>query len=58
MKELTPSRTAGINKENVRFCHNYYPVTYTGMLPEHTLGNNRLIRQYGADILISEAANP
>ncbi len=37
----------GINKENVRFCHNYYPVTYTGMLPEHTLRNNRLIRQYG-----------
>ncbi len=37
----------GIKKENVRFCHNYYPVTYTGMLPEHTLRNNRLIRQYG-----------
>ena len=36
-----------INKENVRFCHNYYPVTYTGMRPGRTLEINRLIRQYG-----------
>ncbi len=37
----------GIDKENVRFCHNYYPVTYTGMKPARTLEINRLIRQYG-----------
>ena len=37
----------GICKENVRFCHNYYPLTYTGMRPDRVLEINRLIRARG-----------
>lgn len=38
---------AGINKENVLFCHNYYPMRYTGLLPEAAVKNNALLHKYG-----------
>ena len=36
-----------LNKENLRFCHNYYPMPYTGQSYEETLHFNSLIHKYG-----------
>jgi len=37
----------GIDKEKVLFCHNYYPMRYTGLLPDAVVKNNALIHKYG-----------
>ena len=37
----------GINKEQVHFCHNYYPMRYTGFSFEEAKKNNDLIHRYG-----------
>ena len=37
----------GINREQVHFCHNYYPMRYTGFTFEEAKANNDLIHKYG-----------
>lgn len=37
----------GINKEQVHFCHNYYPMRYTGLTPEEALKMNDVIHRHG-----------
>lgn len=37
----------GINKEQVHFCHNYYPMRYTGLKPEEVLRMNEVIHRHG-----------
>lgn len=37
----------GINKEKIHFCHNYYPMRYTGFSFEETKKNNDLIHKHG-----------
>lgn len=37
----------GINKEQVHFCHNYYPMRYTGFSFDEAKKNNDLIHRYG-----------
>ena len=38
---------AGVNRDQVLFCHNYYPMRYTGLLPDAVSQNNKLIHKYG-----------
>ena len=37
----------GINTEQTLFCHNYYPMRYTGLSPERAVKNNALLHKYG-----------
>lgn len=37
----------GINKEQIHFCHNYYPMRYTGMRVEEVIKANEVIHKYG-----------
>lgn len=37
----------GINKEQVHFCHNYYPMRYTGMTEEELRAANGTVHKYG-----------
>lgn len=37
----------GINKEQAHFCHNFYPMRYTGLQVEHAREINALIHEYG-----------
>ena len=37
----------GLNKENVMFCHNFYPMRYTGLEAENVIRLNDLIHKFG-----------
>ncbi len=37
----------GINKEQIHFCHNYYPMRYTGLEADEILRINGIIHRYG-----------
>lgn len=37
----------GINKEQIHFCHNYYPMRYTGLTVDEILQINGTIHRYG-----------
>lgn len=37
----------GINKEQVLFCHNYYPMRYSGLQPSCAIKNNKMLHKYG-----------
>jgi len=37
----------GINKEQIHFCHNYYPMRYSGMTEENLRANNAVIHRHG-----------
>ncbi len=37
----------GINKENVLFCHNFYPMRYTGLPADQVISINDLLHRYG-----------
>ena len=37
----------GVNKEKLHFCHNYYPMRYTGMTEEELRAANEVIHRYG-----------
>lgn len=37
----------GINKNQVHFCHNYYPMRYTGLTVEDAMSMNDVIHRYG-----------
>ena len=46
-EQLEAFETLGINKENAHFCHNYYPMRYTGLKPEQLVQRNNMIHEYG-----------
>ena len=46
-EELDKFESLGINKENSHFCHNYYPMRYTGLKPEDAARKNAMIHEYG-----------
>ncbi|MBQ3013822.1 MAG: DUF871 family protein, partial [Clostridia bacterium] len=46
-KELDTLEALGINKEQAHFCHNFYPMRYTGLKVEMAREINDLIHEYG-----------
>ena len=46
-KRLEQYESLGINKEQAHFCHNFYPMRYTGLQPERAREINALIHEYG-----------
>lgn len=40
-----------LNKDNIRFCHNYYPLPLTGQRYEETKELNALIHKYGFKVM-------
>ena len=46
-KKLEQYESLGINKEQAHFCHNFYPMRYTGLQPERAQEINALIHEYG-----------
>lgn len=46
-KKLSKLDELGINKDQAHFCHNFYPMRYTGMQIERAARINSLIHEYG-----------
>ena len=46
-KKMEQYDALGINKEHSHFCHNFYPMRYTGLRPNQAQEINALIHEYG-----------
>lgn len=47
VKRMEKYEALGINKEQAHFCHNFYPMRYTGLRIEQAREINELIHEYG-----------